>query len=367
MNFNKPKKYFKKAREDQNLSIEEVANRSNIHVDTLKLYEKNQKVLEEEHYVILKPLLHLEQFNEHDIYKDYYPLYLWDCLSLKPYENSFSLSFIQWIKKGFNTLWLAIKNDRVFKQLMIILLITAFLAGLTEQLAVQTLVNSAFIPVGLSILMYTYTKEKNLKGFDAVKLFIYGGLAGMALVYIIREFTGFYDGFAGDVVTGIVEEFAKVMIVMYALHRFKVQTVKGGILIGFLIGAGFDAFETADYAIWAFMDTFDYQFMHEVINIRSAFALFGIGHHFWTAILAGTLVYIKKTETPKFKDLLNITFIQMFIVVVLVHALWNFSANYNYLFSIGVAFVSFVIFLLFLRHANVEEDDNNHMILIDLK
>ena len=136
--------------------------------------------------------------------------------------------------------------------------------------------------------------------------FLVGGIVSLGLTHLIREVTGFTDGILGDLQTGFVEETAKLLVVLIILKRVKVKHMFTGVLIGFAVGAGFDVFETTDYAINTLIETSgNYNEMIWTTWFRSIFAV-GIGHHFWTGILAGTLVSLSTSLKVAFKKLYHL-------------------------------------------------------------
>ena len=98
----------------------------------------------------------------------------------------------------------------------------------------------------------------------------------------------------GDITTGLVEETAKLLVVLLIFKLIPIRYAFTGLLIGFAVGAGFDVFETSDYGMFELFDSNgDIYQMQGLLLVRTLFAL-GIGHHFWTGILAGTFNCLKQ-------------------------------------------------------------------------
>ncbi|MFW5864687.1 MAG: PrsW family glutamic-type intramembrane protease [Candidatus Izemoplasmataceae bacterium] len=365
MNSLKPKWLLKRARYDKSLSIKEVSQLSLIDETTLRQYEKNEIPLSIEDQKTLVGILELEQYDDHEVIKEYTPKHFWQTLSIKPYDHEYHMGIYEYIKHGLKNVWRAFKTNRFLIEVLILTLIIISLAEYTGNVSLSILLNSIFPPAALAVGLYLFYKEKHIKPFDAIKLFIIGGLLGIVFTYLFREITGYPFGLIGDLITGFLEEAAKIVVVVFALKYYKTITVKGGIMIGFLIGAGFDAFETADYGIWMLLETFDINQALSLVVDRGFYGFIGIGHHFWTGILAGTLVYLNNLDSFSIKKITKPLFIEMFIVVSLIHAFWNYLVGYNIYLNYGYALLSLLFFILFIRHASYEEVYNNHAIIVD--
>lgn len=188
----------------------------------------------------------------------------------------------------------------------------------------SALFSSLLIPFVMLIFLFELDRS-DLSLFGVLKFFLVGGIVSLGLTHLIREVTGFTDGILGDLQTGFVEETAKLLVVLIILKRVKVKHMFTGVLIGFAVGAGFDVFETTDYAINTLIETGgNYNEMIWTTWFRSIFAV-GIGHHFWTGILAGTLVSLSTSLKVAFKKLYHLGFIGMYLLIILVHASWNFN------------------------------------------
>jgi protease PrsW len=237
----------------------------------------------------------------------------------------------------------------LFPYVLISMVIITVLATIGQQYALSNLMMSAIVPISLLVFIHEIAIPKQVKGIDTIKYFFFGGMTSILVVYGLRSITSYPDWyFASDMLTGFLEEFAKITIVILIIQRLKVKHVMVGILIGFAVGAGFDVFETSDYGMYAFLDSGgDFIMMIGEIVGRSIYAIFGIGHHFWTAMIAGTLVLVNQTGKVGFKDLFKPISIIMFILIALIHGLWNFTATYFPIAQYGVLIVSTLLFIRF--------------------
>ncbi len=244
----------------------------------------------------------------------------------------------------------------LFPYVFVALIIITVLSTIGEHYALSNIMMSAIVPFCLLVFIHEISIPKQVKGIDTIKYFFIGGMTSILVVYGLRTFTSYPDWyFASDMLTGFVEELAKIIVVIFILQRFKVKHVMVGILIGFAVGAGFDVFETSDYGMYALLDSGGdtYLMMGEIIT-RSIYAIFGIGHHFWTAMIAGTLVLMNHTGKVGFKDLFKPISLMMFVLIAFIHGLWNFTASYFPIAQYGVLIVSTLLFVRFtyVQYAN---------------
>jgi RsiW-degrading membrane proteinase PrsW (M82 family) len=232
----------------------------------------------------------------------------------------------------------------LFKRVLYGLLTLSILNVILSNLLVLTpILISSIVP--LVFLVYLFELEKKDLGLIHLLLItLLGGILSIGLTHLIRELTGYPAGLTGDVVTGLVEEAAKLIVVFVLLRYFKIKHVYQALLIGFAVGAGFDILETAEYGLNAlFSDNGSYRQMLETLLLRSVFAL-GIGHHFWTMTLAVILHNAKKFEVIEFKALIQAPVIFAYVIVSLFHALWNSGIlGLFYLLQLVVGFVLFVL------------------------
>ncbi|PKK96397.1 MAG: hypothetical protein CVV58_06565, partial [Tenericutes bacterium HGW-Tenericutes-3] len=231
------------------------------------------------------------------------------------------------------------------------LAITAAIIGIAlvnQDIVVSNILMSIFFPMLVLILLFELHYPRTLKGIQILAYFVIGGLLSITTVYAIRVVTGYPSTFLySDLLTGFIEELSKILIVFLILSRMKVKHVITGILVGFAVGAGFDAFETSAYGLGElFYEDSSLLMMHSLILGRGFDALIGIGHHYWTGMLAGTLIYVSKAETVHIKDFLHPVFIFMFVVVASIHASWNFfTVNGAWWMWVSIIPISLILFI----------------------
>jgi RsiW-degrading membrane proteinase PrsW (M82 family) len=130
--------------------------------------------------------------------------------------------------------------------------------------------------------------------------------------------------------TGIIEEVAKLAIVAFILLRNKkMKYALNGLLVGAAIGAGFAAFESAGYAFRIFLNSLlgsqlnvaiAYDQMMDNIILR-AFLAPG-GHVIWAAMSGYAVMLVKKSGDNTF-FLNQKAFWRIFWIPILLHAVWD--------------------------------------------
>ena len=199
----------------------------------------------------------------------------------------------------------------------------------------------AFILVGglcavvpLMVFLFETNYARNLTILDVGKLFLIGGLFSLILTMILH--TPF--SYAGEVISAVLlapvlEELAKAIIVIFFVAKIKPKNMLTGLLIGFCIGAGFDAFESFGYAFFSYLTEFffndgDYAIATVssigTIFVRTASSFFS-GHHYFTAIFGAIYVLFKKDTYFKLKDLCQWKVLCGYLIPVLLHMTWNAS------------------------------------------
>lgn len=230
-----------------------------------------------------------------------------------------------------------------------VILLLALISISNVSVVLSNVFISMLIPVMLLILLTEMDYPREIKGVKLLKYFLYGGTLSITIVYLFRGFVGYSNIFLfSDFLTGLVEESAKIIVVFLILRKHKIKHVLTGMLIGFAVGAGFDVFETTDYGIMTLTgNQGTFIGMQLTLLIRSFYSLVGVGHHFWASILGGTLVYVSRSEQVRIKDFGHPIFIIMFLIVMSLHAMWNFTnAYYTWPSYTVVILISLFIFLL---------------------
>ena len=211
---------------------------------------------------------------------------------------------------------------------------------LAQMVVIDNVLLSFSVPFTLLLLVYELDQHDQLNLKDILFLFVTGGILSIGVTFFIRDLTGYPTGMVGDIVTGFVEETAKLLTCMFLVRKVKFRNVYTAFVFGFAVGAGFDVFETMDYGINAILTTGVAETGTMTLITRSLFAL-GVGHHFWTGIIFASLVGLSKTNQIDFQKVLHPTFIVVFLFISLYHALFNYSV---YVVQIGLAILGAFLF-----------------------
>lgn len=362
-------------REENSLTQEYIAQTIDIHVDDYRKYEKGKWNIPQP---ILKKIVELSNLDPDDVNLEEpilrnAPKHL---LGLLCYENDaprikitemiagflngfhrrpMDSKLYYFEKQMFHPEEVAVIAPRLYLYSFWVILIFYLSTTLIDNIILISFSFSLLVPFSLMVLMHELHQPKNIKGVNLIAYFGMGGVFSIFWVYVLRAFTGYLTfPILSDLLTGFVEETAKIFIVIVILRRFRVKDVLTGLLVGFAVGAGFSVFETLDYGLYALLDSMDITVMINVISQRSFFSLFGIGHHYWTAILAGTLVYSNPTTLINLKSTFKPLFIEMFILVMTIHAAWNFTVTYTQNLHLIVLTLSLLLFMRFylVQNAN---------------
>ena len=364
-------KAINKARNQQNIDYLKMADDLQIDPQRIMLIEQGRTIITESELEQIQTYLSLSNdaigktmsFNNTSRPRHFFALFMTPNKTNK-FRLSKTLHAIHMsLQKGFRVKWKDASKDvedflfpyegqtqEVPHLYIKVFLVFATLFGLAFLIDEYTTVNFSLVimvPLAWLVFIQELHYPKTLSFFRTLLYFAVGGITSILLVTIIREITGYPMGFIGDILTGFIEELAKILIVIVILRRLKPQHVITGLLVGFAVGAGFDVFESADYGIIALLSSENgYYDMISSGAWRGFFALVGIGHHFWTGMLAAGLMMLRKTYKVTYSSLFQPTFIILFIYVMFIHAAWNFSEDlWMMLIVIAISLFSFLLLL----------------------
>ncbi|MFW6319287.1 MAG: PrsW family glutamic-type intramembrane protease [Bacillota bacterium] len=355
---------LKRLKKAKQLSYKAMAKDTSIDKNTLKAYVKGKTPFTKNDIDTLQAQYNLEYYKNHDLYKKHTPK------SLKSLFSTYNLTYdkkrrITYIKAAFSYVLSAFKKDALVKTIFLLLMTALFISWITTYYIIPLIITSALVPLVLLLLIYPLMKYETLELVTAIKLFLLGGVASISMVILVGAFIPITGTVLDHLLTGFLEEVMKLFVVYIALKHIKSVTMMKGLLIGFIVGAAVDIFETMEYGIWNLYETdFDWLSMQLLVLLRSGYTIL-LGHHYMTAILAAVMVYIKKRDYTTSKDFTNPVVIQMVVIVSIIHASWNaFAVNNNLLFMFITGFTNFFLFLIILKIAYVESYYNQFINLI---
>lgn len=182
-------------------------------------------------------------------------------------------------------------------------------------------IGSFAVPFSLLIFFWETNAPMNISIYEVSRMFFIGGSASLVITLFLYTFFPVQGlSLIGVVFVGLIEELGKLSIIAYFVRRLNPTYILNGLLIGAAIGAGFASFESAGYAF-----TLGLQYgSSTMLSTIFERAWSSIGTHtVWAAISGAALVYVKGTGRLTRKHLFNSKFIQLFLVPIVLHALWD--------------------------------------------
>lgn len=236
--------------------------------------------------------------------------------------------------------WLYSRVFLMFGIAFVLLWICCDMFGNPNALPGMIVVGSFTVPLSTMILFLEVNAWRNVSLYKVIQTFLVGGCASLVATLFLFSIVGAHElDFFGAILTGIVEETGKVVIVYWFLRRLGKLSILSGLLIGASVGAGFAAFESAGYALQpviaffqnsgyyaAYGQQLDASLMMDAIN--HSIILRGIlapgGHVTWAAISGAALVIAAKAkgqiDTSLFADS---KFLRLFVIPVILHSIWD--------------------------------------------
>ena len=179
------------------------------------------------------------------------------------------------------------------------------------------------VPFSLLVFFFETNATRNISIAEMMKMFLIGGIASMLFTLIIGTvfpYTGVSE-VVPSLLTGLVEEAAKIAIIMFFMMRTKGRNyILSGLLIGAAVGAGFGAFETAGYAFQSML-SFGYQYGMVTIIVRAVLAI-GM-HTAWAAVEGAALALCESDHGFDIAQLGNPKFLIFAIMMMVLHGLWD--------------------------------------------
>lgn len=178
------------------------------------------------------------------------------------------------------------------------------------------------VPVSTLIFFLEMNAPRNISVFIIMTLVAIGGIASIIVALVFFNVLPFLTNLMAASAAGLIEEPAKVLIVVALFGRTtRYKWVLNGLLLGAAIGTGFAAFESAGYAYRS--NTF--QGIVDSVVLRGLLAPFM--HIVWTANAAAALWLVKGDKPFNTSMLTDMRFLRVMISSMLLHMIWN--ANFS--------------------------------------
>jgi RsiW-degrading membrane proteinase PrsW (M82 family) len=197
------------------------------------------------------------------------------------------------------------------------------LSGNPNLFPTVVLIGSLLVPVAYVSFFYERRAISPLTMPAVARAFFYGGVLGAFAATILEPII--LGPFAAGGLTialalgvGLIEEFAKILGVLFVSRRHRHNTMLNGMILGAAAGMGFAAVESLGYAFTAFLRSRgDLTLTVAIVLLRGVLSPFG--HGTWTAIFAGVLY--RESAPGDFR--LTGKVLIAYLAVVLLHALWD--------------------------------------------
>jgi protease PrsW len=152
--------------------------------------------------------------------------------------------------------------------------------------------------------------------------FIVGGVLGVLSASLLESWL--VGNTPVDYVSvGLIEEFAKLLALVFIARRLSRYVVRDGIVLGASVGFGFGALESAGYALNALFVAHGPGVHLSLSNLVLTELVRGIwapvGHGLWTAILGGVLFGASRGGRLRFTRKV----FGAYLLVALLHTLWD--------------------------------------------
>jgi len=242
-------------------------------------------------------------------------------------------------------------------------IVAAVVLGVTDNphlAPVVMLLASAVVPVTFITFCWEQNALADMPLPVVALAFLGGGVIGLLIASILEPIlvpsspTGGLSLPAAFMV-GLIEEFAKVVPVLFFLRDRRLRTELDGIILGAASGMGFATFETAGYGFDNFLTGFLRSLsqsntvgaafnagivtMNGALILRMALALFG--HGVWTAIVCAAIWRFR--QQPLTQQLGNIA--AAFFTSVILHTIWDGVPLLGWVFDaiVGLSLLRFFI------------------------
>lgn len=177
------------------------------------------------------------------------------------------------------------------------------------------------VPLSVLLFFLEMNVPRNVSIFMVTQLLFVGGLASLLVSILLFNRFDFIQSYLGASAAGIVEETAKLLIVIGLTARTtRYPWILNGLLFGAAVGTGFEAFESAGYAFGRILNNGVDVGVSTIITrgLQAPFC-----HIMWTANAAAALWLVKKDQPFSWNMVQQPAFLRIFISSVALHMIWN--------------------------------------------
>ena len=215
---------------------------------------------------------------------------------------------------------------------------SVLVTGLTGNLTMiptVVLLGSFLVPVTAIVWYLDHYESPVVTPRVIFSTFIVGGVLGVLAASLLESWLA-SDSPVLYIAVGLIEEFAKLLALMFVARRVSHYVTRDGIVLGAAVGFGFGALESSGYALNALFvaqgQRISLSFGSLVFTELARGVLAPVGHGLWTAILGGALFGASSGGHLRFTGKV----IGVYLLVALLHTLWDAMR--------GIAFLLTTIF-----------------------
>lgn len=181
------------------------------------------------------------------------------------------------------------------------------------------LLGAFLVPVTFVTYIFEYEPVKDVPLPTVIVCFLWGGIIGITAAGLLEYETLKRMTFPGLLGVAVIEEAVKLIfpLILYARGRYRKEA--HGLLFGITSGMAFAALETMGYGLVTLINSQgNVAALQDILLIRGLLA--PAGHAAWTGLVC-SVIWL---ERARGRSILNSTVIGTFVLVVILHALWDF-------------------------------------------
>lgn len=179
-------------------------------------------------------------------------------------------------------------------------------------------IGSFAVPVSTLIFFLEMNAPRNISVFMVMALAFLGGVTSLFIALILFDKLDFLSNIMHASAAGIIEETAKVLVVVLIVGRFtRYKWILNGLLFGAAIGMGFAAFESAGYAY----RSASFDGMVDNLILRGLLSPFM--HIVWTANASAALWMVKGDRKFSWNMFGDMRFLRVLFSSMILHMIWN--------------------------------------------
>ena len=265
-----------------------------------------------------------------------------------------------------------------FARVFLLLLVSSFMLYFIyvtwfNRIAFPGLMFVAALTGAMPVLFFYFecNSPRNIDIMTVFEIFFIGGILSLVITHVL---TTIFPSGAGELVpsmmTGLIEELAKILATGYFISKFKYKRyIFNGLLIGGAVGAGFAVFETAGYIFnssllpFQMEDQLIYVFNMNPQNAVTNAILRGLlafgGHVAWAAISgAGIRMVLKKQQEFTWSSIFTGESLRFLILVIILHGAWDTDIiSTLFLQYIALGILAWIIIFIIINRALKEIND----------